>query len=114
MSQSSTVSCGERDAKDAAGIDIEQQAAAEGHLHNTTVHHISWKGITVTVKDRETKLPKTIVDNVDGIVEAGWSKLSPFPFLHRPWYSLPLLPKKKKNRKLTRHTKQKKQASSAP
>ena len=35
------------------------------------MRNISWKGVTVTVKDRETKLPKVIVDNVEGIVEAG-------------------------------------------
>ncbi|KAK3954219.1 P-loop containing nucleoside triphosphate hydrolase protein [Pseudoneurospora amorphoporcata] len=53
------------------GIDIEQHAVAESHLVNTTVKNISWKGVTVTVKDRETKEPKNIVDNVEGIVEAG-------------------------------------------
>ncbi|KAK3375266.1 P-loop containing nucleoside triphosphate hydrolase protein [Podospora didyma] len=52
-------------------IDVEQRAVAEAHLRNTTVRSISWKGITVTVKDRETKLPKAIVENVEGIVEAG-------------------------------------------
>ncbi|KAL0473275.1 ABC transporter [Neurospora intermedia] len=53
------------------GIDIERHAVAESHLVNTTVKNISWKGVTVTVKDRETKEPKNIVDNVEGIVEAG-------------------------------------------
>ncbi|GAB1320197.1 hypothetical protein MFIFM68171_10407 [Madurella fahalii] len=52
-------------------MDIEQAAASQAYLRNTTVHNISWKGITVTVKDRETKLPKTLVDNVDGVVQAG-------------------------------------------
>lgn len=55
------------------GIDIESHAVAESHLVNTTVKNISWKGVTVTVKDRETKEPKNIVDNVEGIVEAGKS-----------------------------------------
>lgn len=52
-------------------IDVEQHAVAEAHLRNTTIRTISWKGVTVTVKDRETKLPKTILENVEGVVEAG-------------------------------------------
>ncbi|ROW12376.1 hypothetical protein VMCG_00091 [Cytospora schulzeri] len=52
-------------------LDIEKHAMAEAHLKNTTVHNISWRGINVTVKDRETKQQKVIVDNVEGYVEAG-------------------------------------------
>jgi hypothetical protein len=77
MSTSSTASGA---AKEAPTVDIERGTAADAHL-NTTVHSLAWKGITVTVKDRETKLPKTIVDNVHGIVEAGQpppSSLPPF------------------------------------
>lgn len=54
--------------------DIEKQdgGGAGSHLlRNTTVHNISWSGITVTVTDRETKQPKTLLDNVQGYVEAG-------------------------------------------
>lgn len=54
--------------------DIEKQngGGAGSHLlRNTTVHNISWSGITVTVTDRETKQPKTLLDNVHGYVEAG-------------------------------------------
>lgn len=54
-------------------MDIESHAVAEAYLQNTTVRNISWRGVTVTVKDRETKQPKTIVDNVQGYVEAGES-----------------------------------------
>jgi hypothetical protein len=62
-------------------IDVEQSAAAKDHFRNTTVHNISWEGITVTVKDRETKQPKTLVHNVNGMVEAGPYPLPPFsPF----------------------------------
>jgi hypothetical protein len=57
--------------KEAYPTDIEQQAATESHLMNTTIHNISWKNVTVKVQDRETKLPKAIVDGVDGIVRAG-------------------------------------------
>lgn len=54
--------------------DIEKQNGGGGESHllrNTTVHNISWSGITVTVTDRETKQPKTLLDNVQGYVEAG-------------------------------------------
>lgn len=70
-------------AKEMPNVDIEQGSIAGGHLRNTTVHNLAWKGVTVTVKDRETKLPKTIVDNVEGIVEAGelfTYPLSPSPY----------------------------------
>jgi ATP-binding cassette, subfamily G (WHITE), member 2 len=52
-------------------VDVEQQAVAEAHLINRTVRNFSFKGVTVTVKDRETKQEKNIVDNVEGFVEAG-------------------------------------------
>ncbi|KAF7554653.1 hypothetical protein G7046_g6761 [Stylonectria norvegica] len=52
-------------------MDPEQRPVAEKHLQNTTVKNITWRGVTVTVKDRESKKPKTIVDNVDGVVDAG-------------------------------------------
>ncbi|KAK4135363.1 P-loop containing nucleoside triphosphate hydrolase protein [Trichocladium antarcticum] len=70
---SSPASCAEPNTKEAPGsdTDIEKFAAAEAHLRNTTVHNISWQGVTVTVKDRETGLPKTLVDNVHGLVKAG-------------------------------------------
>ncbi|KAI7774246.1 hypothetical protein LA080_009046 [Diaporthe eres] len=54
--------------------DIEKQHGGTAGTHllrNTTVHNISWSGITVTVTDRETKQPKTLLDNVQGYVEAG-------------------------------------------
>lgn len=56
-------------------MDVEQQPVAEKHLLNTTVKNITWRGVTVTVKDRETKEPKAIVDNVEGVVEAGMFSL---------------------------------------
>lgn len=57
--------------KQMAATDIEKGTVAEDHLRNTTVQSISWSNVTVTVKDRETKLPKTIVEDAEGIVEAG-------------------------------------------
>jgi hypothetical protein len=52
-------------------VDVEQQAVAEAHLMNRAVRNFSFKGVTVTVKDRETKKEKNIVDGVEGFVEAG-------------------------------------------
>ncbi|KPM46008.1 hypothetical protein AK830_g531 [Neonectria ditissima] len=52
-------------------MDVEQRPVAEKHLVNSTVKNLTWRGVTVTVKDRVSKDLKTIVDNVDGIVEAG-------------------------------------------
>jgi thiamine biosynthesis lipoprotein ApbE len=57
--------------KDTSLVDVEQRALAEAHLMNSTVRNFTWKGVTVTVKDRESKQPKTIVDACEGIVEAG-------------------------------------------
>ncbi|KAK4149738.1 ABC transporter G family member 15 [Chaetomidium leptoderma] len=72
MSAASSASYTDPATKEAPNMtDVERGSAANSHLLNTTVHSLAWKGITVTVKDRETKLPKTIVDNVQGIVEAG-------------------------------------------
>lgn len=61
----------ERDPKEIEVVDVERQVHAEAHLVNTTVQNITWRRVTVTVKDKETKLPKAIVENVEGIVEAG-------------------------------------------
>lgn len=64
-------------------VDIEKQGVVEDHLCNTTVQSISWRDITVTVKDRETKLPKAILSNVSGIVHAGTIPLLLSVFLPR-------------------------------
>lgn len=53
--------------------DVEQYGLADSYLYNSDAKNISWRGITVTVKDRETKQPKVIVDNVEGYVECGQS-----------------------------------------
>lgn len=87
MSTPSTAS-GEPAHKETPNIDIERGALADSHPLNTTVHSLAWKGITVTVKDRETKLPKNIVDDVHGFVEAGMPRPLPPP----PSPNLPLTP----------------------
>lgn len=67
-----------KEKQEVINLDIESHAVAEAHLRNTTVRNLTWRNVTVTVKDRETKLPKTIVENVEGIVEAGLSFPPPF------------------------------------
>lgn len=51
--------------------DPESGFDGEAHLLNTSVHNLTWKGVTVTVKDRQTKNLRNIVDDVEGMVEAG-------------------------------------------
>ncbi|EHK22118.1 uncharacterized protein TRIVIDRAFT_151139 [Trichoderma virens Gv29-8] len=51
--------------------DIEKANNADEHLRNTTVKSLTWSGVTVSVRDRSTKQPKKIVDNVEGIVRSG-------------------------------------------
>ena len=52
-------------------MDPEQRPVAEKQLLNVPVETLSWSGLTVTVKERKTGQPKTLVDNVEGIVQAG-------------------------------------------
>ena len=40
-------------------------------LTNTNIRSFGWKGVTVTVKDRQSQQPKTILSDVNGIVKAG-------------------------------------------
>jgi hypothetical protein len=56
---------------DAGTVDVEQGAVSEAHLMNTTIRNFTWHDVTVTVKDRQTKTPKNIVENAFGVVEAG-------------------------------------------
>ncbi|RDA82675.1 hypothetical protein CP532_0471, partial [Ophiocordyceps camponoti-leonardi (nom. inval.)] len=53
-------------------MDIEKQATGGSFAVNTAVQSIAWRGVTMTVKGGKTKGEKRkIVDNVDGVVEAG-------------------------------------------
>ncbi|EPE25597.1 P-loop containing nucleoside triphosphate hydrolase [Glarea lozoyensis ATCC 20868] len=51
--------------------DIEDGVVTETHLMNNDVKNFTWKGVTVTVKDSKTGAPKVILDNIDGVVQAG-------------------------------------------
>ncbi|CAG8978076.1 hypothetical protein HYALB_00000748 [Hymenoscyphus albidus] len=52
-------------------MDVEENAAVNSYLLNNSVKNLTWKGITVYVKDHKTKEPKAILDNIDGIAKAG-------------------------------------------
>ncbi|KZZ87295.1 ABC-2 type transporter [Moelleriella libera RCEF 2490] len=51
--------------------DPEQHSMADAHLDNTLVETFTWSGVSVTVRDRQTKNAKAIVDDASGIVHAG-------------------------------------------
>ncbi|PFH56705.1 hypothetical protein XA68_16120 [Ophiocordyceps unilateralis] len=52
-------------------VDVERQEVDEKHLVNSTVRNIAWRGVTIAVKGRKGASRKNVVDNVEGIVEAG-------------------------------------------
>ena len=56
---------------EATTIDIEQCPHDTSYLNNGVVKHLAWNRITVTVSDRETKLPKHLLSGVSGFVAAG-------------------------------------------
>lgn len=51
--------------------DLELNPTASAHLINDTVHNLSWKNVTVTVKDRRTRKPLAILSDSSGCIEAG-------------------------------------------
>ena len=52
-------------------MDPERLPIAEKRLLNAPVETLSWRGLTVTVKEGKTGQSKTLVDNVEGIMQAG-------------------------------------------
>jgi hypothetical protein len=52
-------------------VDVEKGSGDYTHLTNTAIQSFGFEGITVTVKDRQTKEPKRILSSVNGIVHAG-------------------------------------------
>ncbi|KAF8579679.1 ABC-2 type transporter family protein [Ramaria rubella] len=56
---------------DAFSVDVERKAGEEVHSQSATVRNFVWKGITVTVTDKQTKQPRAILEDVSGIVNAG-------------------------------------------
>lgn len=52
--------------------DIEKMIGGDyAQLTNTNIRSFGWKGVTVTVKDRQTQQPKTILSDINGIVKSG-------------------------------------------
>lgn len=51
--------------------DVENNAADYADLTNTSIRSFGWEDVTVTVKDRQTKQPKNILSDVNGMVKAG-------------------------------------------
>ncbi|KAH6855864.1 P-loop containing nucleoside triphosphate hydrolase protein [Chaetomium sp. MPI-CAGE-AT-0009] len=52
-------------------MDPEQLPVAEKRLLNAPIETLSWSGLAVTVKEGKTGQLKTLVDNVEGIMQAG-------------------------------------------
>lgn len=51
--------------------DLESNNAANVFLKNSTVRNFSWKDLIVTVKDRETKQMRDLLNNVSGYASQG-------------------------------------------
>lgn len=51
--------------------DVEKTAGDYAHLTNTSISTFSWEDVSVTVKDRQSRKPKTILSNVSGTLKAG-------------------------------------------
>ena len=54
---------------EASKLDLE--GGTSEALFNSAVKDFSWRGVTVTVKDRNTKEPKRLLENVSGNIQAG-------------------------------------------
>jgi ABC-type multidrug transport system ATPase subunit len=52
-------------------LDVERQTHDTSYLANEVVKSLSWSDVSVTVRDRDTKKPKQILQHVNGAVEAG-------------------------------------------
>ncbi|KAH0354154.1 putative ABC transporter, partial [Aureobasidium melanogenum] len=51
--------------------DVEKMMGDYSQLTNHNIRSFLWRGVSVTVKDRQTQLDKPILNNVSGIVKAG-------------------------------------------
>lgn len=51
--------------------DLESHAIPSSHLINDIVQTFGWRAMNVTVKDRATKSPLSILTDANGLVEAG-------------------------------------------
>lgn len=51
-------------------VDLERNDASQ-FLMNHTVHNFSWSGLTVTVKDRQTKKARDLINDISGDIQQG-------------------------------------------
>lgn len=51
-------------------LDVEWDGDSR-FLMNHSVKNLSWTGLTVTVKDRQTKQPRDLINDISGNVEQG-------------------------------------------
>ena len=51
--------------------DLELNRIPNAYLINNVVHSFAWKSMNVTVKDRVTKSPLSILEDANGLVRAG-------------------------------------------
>lgn len=58
---------------DRAGLasDPEKNLPVDEQLTNRTVQSFAWRDTNVTVKDRQTKAPKTILQRINGSIRPG-------------------------------------------
>jgi hypothetical protein len=49
----------------------ELESGCRDHFHNESIRSFLWTGVTVNVKDRNSKKDKVILSNVDGMVKEG-------------------------------------------
>lgn len=55
-----------------ANMDVEKFIGGDyAQLTNTNVRSFGWRGVTVTVKDRQTKESKNILNEINGMVKCG-------------------------------------------
>ena len=52
-----------------AGVDAENAESAV--FYNSTISEFSWRDVSLTVKDRKTKKPKPLIQNLNGEVHGG-------------------------------------------
>ncbi len=70
--QTSTTACSEQQDNDRTeNNDLELNVIPSASLINEVVHTFGWKAMNVTVKDRATKSPLSILTDANGFVEAG-------------------------------------------
>jgi hypothetical protein len=66
--------------------DIEATQDDREYLTNMSVRSFGWEGVTVNVKDRTTKRPKTLLQSINGFVTAGIYKIQTLRMWVDAWH----------------------------